>query len=137
MMNEKEVSTLALQLMKIHVLLDSVTTSLNPNVTSFFHVTAADVEPTNTLTIETNQFFSDDGLEATELPELTEDNSYYQVYVNGVLQMTELSTYTPGAVGVGSLTISVTEDSTTLLEGTPIVLKVVNFEPASEGEIET
>lgn len=128
---------MALQLMKLHVLVSSVSTNLNPEVTSFFHVTTVDTEGGATLTLDPADFFQDDGTEVTELPELATDNSYFNVYVNGVLQMSELSTYTPGAAGIGSLVINVPEDDTPILANSPIVLKVVNFNPSTDASVET
>lgn len=89
-----------------------------------------------TLTIDAADFFGDTGGAATALPALATDNIYYNVYINGVLQMAGLSTYTPGATGVGSLAITVPAGSS-VLTGSPIVLEVVNFAPDSDTDVQT
>lgn len=61
----------------------------------------------------------------------------YNVYINGVLQMAGLSTYTPGATGVGSLAITVPAGSS-VLTGSPIVLEVVKtLDPDSTTDVQT
>lgn len=50
--------------------------------------------------------------------------------------MAGLSAYTAGAAGVGSLAITVPAGST-ILVGSPIVLEVTNFAPASDTDVQT
>lgn len=119
-----------LQLMKL-VVTASTTTNVVPQDQRFFYVTTAETAPGSTLTIDAADFFQDDGSAVTELPALSADNSYYNVYVNGVLQMGGLSTYTPGATTVGSLSINVPAGGDSILADTPIVLEVVNYSPQS------
>lgn len=121
---------MALQLMKL-VVTASTTTNVVPQDQRFFYVTTAETAPGSTLTIDAASFFQDDGSAVTELPALAANNSYYNVYVNGVLQMGGLSTYTPGATTVGSLTINVPAGGDPILTDTPIVLEVVNYSPQS------
>jgi len=121
---------LALQLMKL-VVTASTTTNVVPQDQRFFYVTTAETAPGSTLTIDAASFFQDDGSAVTELPALAANNSYYNVYVNGVLQMGGLSTYTPGATTVGSLSINVPAGGDPILADTPIVLEVVNYSPQS------
>lgn len=121
---------MALQLMKL-VVTASTTTNVVPQDQRFFYVTTAETAPGSTLTIDAASFFQDDGSAVTELPALSANNSYYNVYVNGVLQMGGLSTYTPGATTVGSLTINVPAGGDPILTDTPIVLEVVNYSPQS------
>jgi len=121
---------LPLQLMKL-VVTASTTTNVVPQDQRFFYVTTAETAPGSTLTIDAADFFQDDGSAVTELPALSADNSYYNVYVNGVLQMGGLSTYTPGATTVGSLSINVPAGGDSILADTPIVLEVVNYSPQS------
>lgn len=123
--------------MKLHVLMSTVSAELNPDVTNFFHVTTEDTEAGDTLAVDPGDFFQDDGSEVTELPELAANNSIFQVYVNGVLQMADLSQYTPGADGVGSFAFTVPEDGPPLLANTPIVLKIINFAPTLDANLET
>ncbi|MEK4381744.1 DUF4183 domain-containing protein [Aeribacillus sp. FSL K6-2848] len=119
-----------LQLMKL-VVTASTTTNVVPQDQRFFYVTTAETAPGSMLTIDAADFFQDDGSAVTELPALSADNSYYNVYVNGVLQMGGLSTYTPGATTVGSLSINVPAGGDSILADTPIVLEVVNYSPQS------
>lgn len=115
----------------------STDTEVTPAVEKFFYVTAADTEPESTLTIDAADFFDDLGAEVVELPVLVDNNSYYHVYINGVLQMQDISTYTPGATGVGSLSIDVPAGPDSILTGTPIVLEIVNFDTTSTTDITT
>lgn len=80
--------------------------------------------------------FLDDGSAATTLPALESNNSYYQVYINGLLQMEGLLTYTPGATGVGSVAVDVPIGGS-ILTGTPVIVEVVNFTPASSTTVTT
>jgi hypothetical protein len=58
------------------------------------------------------------------------------VFISGVLQMEELTTYTPGATGVGSLIIA-DLDNSSILAGSPIVLVVTKYAPTSDVDIGT
>lgn len=79
---------------------------------------------------------TDTGADGATLPELTADNSYLNVYVNGVLQMDDLIAYTPGGTDVGQLIITVPGDSSVIAD-TPVVLEITNFAPTSETTITT
>ncbi|WP_096440083.1 DUF4183 domain-containing protein [Alteribacter populi] len=127
---------MALQLMKLQITA-TTTTEVTPEPEKFFFVTTTQTEPDSTLTINPDDFFQDDGTEATELPVLEEGNSYYKVYINGVLQMEGLTTYTAGAPTVGSLAIAVPEGDDPILANTPIVLEVMNYDASSETTVET
>lgn len=131
------VSIMPLQLMKLQVLAGT-TVEVGPQQEKFFHVTTAETAAGDTLTIDTAEFFNDLGAVATELPVLETNNSYYNVYVNGVLQMEGISTYTPGATTVGSLVINVpAEGGEPILANSPIVLEVVNYFPTSTTTVAT
>lgn len=127
---------MALQLMKINVAA-ATAIETNPVYEKFFHVTTDEVAAGTTLTLDTADFFDDTGAEATELPELAENNSYFNVNLNGVLQMNGITAYTPGAPGTGSLAITVPEGDEPILAGTPVVLEVVNFETSSTTTVST
>ncbi|QFT88490.1 hypothetical protein FIU87_07535 [Bacillus sp. THAF10] len=127
---------MALQLMKLHIVANS-TVGVDPTITRFFYVTTADTTAGNTLSIDTGDFFDDTGAAATALPVLTTNNSYFNVYVNGVLQMEAVSTYTPGAPLTGSLDIAVPAGSDPILSNTPIVLEVANYSPSVNTTITT
>lgn len=127
---------MALQLLKI--LVDAATTiDVNPDVTRYFYVTSTETAAGSSLTIDAADFLLDDGNSATTLPTLAASNSYFNVFVNAVLQMEGLSTYTPGATGVGSLVIDVPAGGDSILQGTPIVLEIANFAPSSTTDVNT
>lgn len=127
---------MALQLMKLQVVVNTSTT-VGPDPAKFFYVTTSDTAAGSTLTINTEDFFDDTGAVASTLPVLAVDNSYTQVFINGVLQMDGISVYTAGAAGTGSLAITVPVGDEAILANSPIVLKVVNYVPASESTVET
>ena len=124
-----------LQIMKLAIAATTTVTA-SPTVSRFFYAATATTTGAATLTIDAADFFGDTGGAATALPALATDNSYYNVYINGVLQMDGLSIYTPGATGVGSLAITVPAGSS-ILTGSPIVLEVVNFAPDSDTDVQT
>lgn len=119
---------MALQLMKLQVDVGAAI-SVGPTPASFFFVAPAETAAGTTLTIDAASFFDDSGAAVTALPVLSTDNSYYSVYVNGVLQMEGITVYTPGATGVGSLAIAVPAGGEPIIANSPIVLRVVNFAP--------
>ncbi|WP_352924426.1 DUF4183 domain-containing protein [Peribacillus simplex] len=85
-----------LKIMKLAIAATSVI-NVNPLVTRlFYEATATSTGPT-TLSIDPASFFSDTGDPATVLPALSAENSSYEVFINGVLQMEDLTAYTPGA----------------------------------------
>ncbi|MGN7468500.1 DUF4183 domain-containing protein [Brevibacillus sp. SAFN-007a] len=112
------------------VLTASTTTNVVPTVTRFFRRTLALVIGPATLTVQATDFLKDDGTAATSLPALPASNSYYNVYINGIMQMGGLSTYTPGGAGVGKLEIAVPTGQTIALS-TVIVLEIVSYAPTS------
>lgn len=109
---------------------------VTPTVSRFFYVVPDEVVGSDTITIPVAEFWDDLGDDATELPVLAADNSYFQVYINGVLQMEDLSTYTAGGTGTGQLVITVPAGST-VIENSPVVLVVTNFAPTGTLNIET
>ncbi len=106
------------------------TVSTAPNVDRFFNNAASTVTGAGNLTVAVGDFFTDTGAAATTLPALAASNSYFNVYVNGVLQMEDLLAYTPGGTGVGQLVITVPAGST-IEQNSPVVLAVTNFTPTS------
>lgn len=135
--NFKKGGTLmALQLMKLLVTA-TTTTDTTPAPVKFFHVTTAETAAGTTLSIDAADFFDDLGNAVVTLPTLATNNSYFNVNINGVLQMQDISTYIPGATGVGSLDIEVPAAGEPILANTPIVLEIVNFVPVSTTTVET
>ncbi|MDQ0255325.1 hypothetical protein J2S74_002707 [Evansella vedderi] len=122
------------RIIKLHVEATAETTvETQPDIQRFFYELDQDQTDT-TFTIEVNDFEDDTGATPTALPELAEDNSYYNVYINGVLQMDETSSYTPGEQGTGQLAITVPDDQT-ITAGTPVILEVSNFGPDAETDV--
>lgn len=121
---------MALQLMKLAIAA-TTTTATDPTLEKFFYVTTTGIAAGTTLTIDTAEFLDDSGTVATELPVLATDNSMFNVYINGVLQMQNISSYVPGATTIGSLEITVPAGIDSIIIGSPIVLEIVNFTPSS------
>ncbi|WP_270180842.1 DUF4183 domain-containing protein [Alkalihalobacillus sp. CinArs1] len=127
---------MALQLMKL-LISASTSTEITPTASKFFNVTSAETAAGATLSIDAASFFQDDGTAVTTLPTLATNNSYFNVYINGVLQMEGISTYTPGATAVGSLDIAVPAGGDPILSGTSVVLEIVNYAPSSSTTVAT
>ncbi|MED4453068.1 DUF4183 domain-containing protein [Metabacillus fastidiosus] len=124
-----------LKIMKLAVTAGAVT-SLTPTVERFFNEAATTVTGAGTLTIAVEDFWTDTGADATALPALSTNNSYFNVYVNGVLQMDDVLAYTPGGTGVGQLVITVPAGST-IEANSPIVLIITNFAPDTSVDVTT
>ncbi|HWJ78354.1 MAG TPA: DUF4183 domain-containing protein [Niallia sp.] len=121
--------------MKLAVFADT-TDLTSPTVQRFFSEAASTVVGAGTLTIDVERFWDDTGEVATTLPALEANNSYFNVYVNGVLQMQDLMSYTPGGTEEGQISITVPAGSV-IRQNTPIVLVITNFSPTSQTTIET
>ncbi|MER2058703.1 MAG: DUF4183 domain-containing protein [Niallia sp.] len=124
-----------LQIMKLAVSA-SLSIDTAPTVDRFFYIVTEPITGEGTITIPADDFMTDTGADGATLPELTADNSYLNVYVNGVLQMDDLIAYTPGGTDVGQLIITVPGDSSVIAD-TPVVLEITNFAPTSETTITT
>ena len=125
-----------LKLMKLFVTA-TTTTNAAPTDTRFFYTTTSQTAPGSALTIDVASFEDDNGNAVTTLPTLVSNNSYFNVYVNGVLQMSGISTYTPGGTGVGSLVINVPAGGDPIPTNTPVILEVVQFAPSSTTSVTT
>ena len=124
-----------LLIMKLAMDATSVT-SITPTATRFFTITPGDIPGGSTFTVDTADFFDDAGNPAATLPALNPDNSTINLYINGVLQMTGIYSYTPGATGVGNLLITVPAASS-ILAGSPVVLEITNYTPTSTTDVAT
>ncbi|MGE6489025.1 DUF4183 domain-containing protein [Paenisporosarcina sp. NPDC076898] len=102
--------------------------SILPTVTRLFHVVPEVISENSTHKIDASQFWDDGGEVVQELPTLNLNNSYFNVYINGALQMDDNFAYTAGEEGIGSLLLSVPEGSE-ILKGSPIIVEVINFNP--------
>lgn len=94
----------------------AITTTVNPTVSRYFATITAGMITTNT-TIPAASFTDDDDAPIVALPAITADD-YYNVYINGVLQQSALSTLT---------TASLVLDTTVVSVGVPILLEVASF----------
>lgn len=117
---------MALKLMKLALEANTVV-RVNPKATKYFYVSSTETAAGTALTIDAAQFFDNAGNAVTELVN-TDTNSYVNVYVNGVLQMDGISTYTAGATGVGSCVINVPAGGDPILAGTPVIVEVVTID---------
>lgn len=127
---------MALQLMKLQITASS-TIETAPEQQRYFYVTTADTAAGGTLSIDAASFFDDAGQAVVTLPDLAVNNSIYNVYINGILQMDGISTYTPGATAVGSLAITVPAGGEPIISNSPIVLEIINFDPSSTVTLNT
>lgn len=126
---------MALELLKLAI---NASTSIvtSPNVQKFFYVVDGDITGEDTLIIDAANFMDDTGATGVTLPELATDDSYFIVYVNGVQVMQNLLSYNPGGANEGSLEITVPAGSE-IIDKSPVVLVVTNFEPTAQITINT
>ena len=124
-----------LAIMKLAIAATTATT-VSPVSTRYFSIAAVDVPGGGTLTLDTAEFFDDAGSTPPALPDLTPGDSTIHLYINGVLQMDGIYTYTPGATGAGGLVITV-PDAGSILASSPIVVEIVNFAPSGTTDIAT
>lgn len=99
-----------------------------PEVSRFFYELDKTIGDSTIFKINAEEFLDDSGSIIDFLPALNLMNSYFNVYINGILQMDDIFSYTAGEHGVGNLLISLPDD-TEIEQGTSIILEVVNFEP--------
>ncbi|QCR34291.1 DUF4183 domain-containing protein [Lysinibacillus sp. SGAir0095] len=99
-----------------------------PEVSRFFYELKKNVGESSMLRINAEDFLDDSGNRIDSLPALNMMNSYFNVYINGILQMDDIFSYTSGGKGIGNLLVSLPEETEIEL-GTPIILEVINFEP--------
>lgn len=126
---------MALEILKLAINA-STTVATVPDVKKFFYLVNSTVTGEDTLTIYAKDFMDDTGTVGVTLPELSANNSYLTVYVNGVQVMQDLLTYNPGEDEDGLLTIAVPEESE-IIQNSPVVLVVTNFAPTAQTTIET
>lgn len=99
-----------------------------PTITRFFYEMEKSVSELTTFKIDAAKFLDDAGNTVQSLPPLSMNNSYFNVYINGFLQMDDNFAYTSGEEGIGNLLISVPDDAE-INTGTPIIVEVVNYDP--------
>ncbi len=126
---------MGLKIIKLAVTAESkIATS--PRITRFFYEILEPIRESNSLKIDAADFFDDSGNKVDSLPSLNMNNSYFNVYINGVLQMEENFAYTAGEEGVGNLLIFIPEGSE-IAAGTPVILEVINFNPILQTTLDT
>lgn len=101
---------------------------LSPTITRFFYELEEPIAERTIVKIDTAKFFDDSGETVESLPPLNLNNSYLNVYINGVIQMDDNFAYTAGETGVGNLMITVPGGSD-IAKGTPIIAEVINYDP--------
>lgn len=100
----------------------------SPSVTRYFYELIEPSIDKDTLKIDAADFIDDAGNNVESLPVLNLNNSYFHVFINGVLQMSDHFAYTAGESGIGNLLVMLPE-GTTLAEGTSFIIEVINFNP--------
>lgn len=127
-----------LKIMKLAITADATITT-DPTVSRFFYELDTPAGEDTIVTIAGDTFWDDTGADIEFLPVLETDNSYFQVYINGVLQLQSLLAYTAGDAAEeesGQLAITVPVGST-IPAGSPIVLVVTNYTPTADIDIIT
>lgn len=121
---------MATQLFKIVV--DANTTSdieISPEITQYFYPFASADLTDTVLTIPATKFIDDAGdLVTGNLTIAAPDNGYYLLFINGVLQQSDLYEVDVNGANV------VVQDAATILAGSPITLIVTNFDPTSTSD---
>ncbi|SET15706.1 DUF4183 domain-containing protein [Anaerobranca gottschalkii] len=114
-------------LFKLAITAETETTVLTkPNVERFFYTLDPQHIDQGTLTIPANAFVDDQGNPVEDITLVTENNGYYLLFINGVLQQEGLYTVTAANVQV--------IEAGDIPENAPITLIVTNFEPDAESE---
>ena len=124
-----------LAIMKLAIEATTLAT-VTPDSLKFFAIAAADVAGGDTLTLDAADFFDDAGNTPAALPDLNPGNSTIKLFINGVLQMDGIFTYTPGATGTGALVITVPATGS-ILAASPIIIEIENFTPTGTTDVAT
>ncbi|MEK3721402.1 DUF4183 domain-containing protein [Paenibacillus sp. FSL H8-0034] len=95
----------------------TIDTTVNPVVSRFFAAIDDGMIGATEITIPAASFVDDADGPVVALPAVTE-NDYYNVYINGVLQQSALSTLTTASLVLATIDISV---------GVPVLLEIANF----------
>jgi hypothetical protein len=121
---------MALQLFKLVIdATTTTTTAINPDVKRYFYLLDPDDidDENDTLTISAVDMVDDTGapLEAGGIPVIDPSNGYYLLFVNGVLQQSDLYTVTANEIVVQDI------DEENINPNEPIVLVAASFAPTS------
>ncbi|MDK2788151.1 MAG: hypothetical protein PWP07_1376 [Epulopiscium sp.] len=104
----------------------TTTVTTNPAVERYFYTLNPAHIDQGVLTIPANAFVDDEDAPVTEITLATDDNGYYLLFINGVLQQEDL--YTVAADEV------VITEADTIPEGAVITLVVTNFVPDADSQ---
>lgn len=108
------------RLFKLAITAETVTTvTTEPDVKRYFYNLNTDDVDEGVLTIPAGSFVDDQDNPVDTITEITPDNGFYLLFINGVLQQSDLYTV--------SSTEVVVQDASTIEPGSPIVLVVTNF----------
>lgn len=104
----------------------TTTVTTNPAVERYFYTLNPAHVDQGVLTIPANAFVDDEDAPVAEITLATDDNGYYLLFINGVLQQEDL--YTVAADEV------VITEADTIPEGAVITLVVTNFVPDADSQ---
>ena len=104
----------------------TTTVTTNPAVERYFYTLNPAHIDQGVLTIPANAFVDDEDAPVAEITLATDDNGYYLLFINGVLQQEDL--YTVAADEV------VITEADTIPEGVVITLVVTNFVPDADSQ---
>lgn len=108
------------RLFKLAITAETVTTvTTEPDVKRYFYNLNTDDVDEGVLTIPAGSFVDDQDNPVGTITEITPGNGFYLLFINGVLQQSDLYTV--------SSTEVVVQDASTIEPGSPIVLVVTNF----------
>lgn len=108
------------RLFKLAITAETVTTvTTEPDVKRYFYNFNTDDVDEGVLTIPAGSFVDDQDNPVGTITEITPGNGFYLLFINGVLQQSDLYTV--------SSTEVVVQDASTIEPGSPIVLVVTNF----------
>ncbi|HHV96348.1 MAG TPA: DUF4183 domain-containing protein [Clostridiaceae bacterium] len=117
---------MAVELFKLKVIAETTTdTVTNPEVEKFFYKFDPAHRVDGTITIPANAFTDDAGDAVTAVATTVTDNGYYLLFINGVLQQSNLFTVSANGSQV------VISQASTVIASSPITLVVNNFAPTS------
>ena len=114
-------------LFKLAITAETETTVLTkPAVERFFYTLDPQHISDGTLTIPANAFVDDQGNAVDNITLITENNGYYLLFINGVLQQEDLYTVTAENVEI--------QEADDIPVDSPITLIVTNFDPDANSE---
>ena len=117
---------MAIELFKLKVIADTVTeTDVNPEVEKFFYKFDTSHRTNGTITIPANAFTDDAGAAVSSVATVVANEGYYLLFINGVLQQSNLFTVSENGSQV------VISQASTVIASAPITLVVNNFAPTS------